>query len=320
MATNDGNVHVGNIATYEDASDEFLRRRKEDLRVKIRNPVLSAGEFVREVATHAFVASVALGISLWTGIKNAMHYLIRHSEWFASKMTINQGQIAFMKDSDGYEAALEHNAQNFATFFGFEAQRPALQVAEQILKDTTQLQHTGFNKQLRELIEHTLSKSDIPEPAKQKALVDLFKKVHETDPQAHIGQYWVLWREMARIEKEGGKGPSSTRFANEAFHNVGRKIIESGERDNLRIVNKYRIPATIGAVAVAGLFTGYQGYRAARRQKSLDQSQELTHIERLQSEREQRRGVDPKPAAAIGHAEQAAAARESAGNSQQSVR
>ena len=286
----------GSIATYEDAPAEDLRKRKEDLRAGIRNPVLTSGEFFREVVTHAFITAVAVGYSAWNAIERLIDWgMDLKNPWFRKNLTVDGGQTHYMANADKYEHALLNNSKGIATLFGFQGGKSAHQVAIQIVKDCRDLGHTFMVAELEELARTVLSNPNLSEAEKFKALGDFLKSCLEKSQEAHVSQYGRVWHKLEEIEKEGGKGTSATRFAEDAFHALRDKIIGSGLNDNMRIINKYRVPATVVLVTGATVFTALQSQKSAKRQKAIDQTAELTHIERLEKERAEAKRQDNAP-------------------------
>ena len=301
---NDQPFKRGNIATYEDASAEDLRRRKEDLRVGIRNPQLSAGEFVREVATHAFVTAVAVGYSAWGAIRKLIETgMDLKNPWFRQNLTIDSvdakgqktGKIHFMANKEIYEQRLIKNGQNLAKLLFPGSDKTAAQVAEEIIKDCRELGHSYMVDELEKLLKETLVTGRyVTETGEVKILteaerVDVLLKfltdVLSKSDEAHLAQYGRMVTRYLEKKMQGTQSFSPISLASDIWHEMRPIIIESGLADNIQIINKYRVPSTAVLVAGATLFTAYQANKAAKRQKALDQTAELTHIERLEKER-----------------------------------
>ena len=299
----------GSIATYEDAPAEDLRKRKEDLRVGIRNPVLTSGEFFREVVTHAFITAVAVGYSAWGGIQKAMEYLFKHTEW-AQEVFFKRGKggqhISYMKDTPTYKEGLQRITHMWAERWFSAQPRSAIEIAEEIIRTGDKQGFSAGRQFLQEFIVRA-KKGEIASDKLRDELLSALKAAFELDPQSHIGQYWHLFGEVERRAQEAmtkveGVGAAVMRrytsaksLAEDAFDALEESVVGRAIKDNKDIINKYRVPATVILVAGATVFTALQSRKSAKRQKAIDQTAELTHIERLEKERAEAKRQDNAP-------------------------
>jgi len=283
MAIDDTRVKKGNISTYENASDEYLKQRLEQIRVEIREPHLSVAEFFQGVASQVGFTALATGWTAWQGLDKALNWLVAKHDWAASRMTVDGGKIGFMKDEKSYEETLVKVSKKISDFIagGGESQMNADKLLQALIDEPKALGHTGAVERLTELQKEFKT---LAEEAKGTRLLDVLKEINTANRQGHAGQYARIWDRIDKLKAES-PGLSPSRLAEEAFMDLKGDIIGRGLEDNHRIINKYRIPATAVLVTGAALFAGYRSQHSSLKQKVLDLESEASYIERLQRER-----------------------------------
>jgi hypothetical protein len=283
MAFDDSRIKKGNISNYESASDDFLKKRLEEIRVGIRDPHLSVPEFMQGVVSQAGWTAVAAGWTAWEGLKRGITWLVSNNNWFAERLTVDSGKISFMKDDTKYAETLQKVSRNIADFVCKQNGMTADKLLNILIEEPKALGHVGSVERLTELSKEFQTLS---EEAKETRLLDVLKEIEGRNRQAHVGQYSKIWTKILEIKKDIPSLPSS-RMADDAFFTLKNTILESGTHDNLRIINKYRIPAVVALVSGAALFSGNRAYHATAKQKMLDLESEATYIERIMRERQQ---------------------------------
>lgn len=283
MAFDDSRINKGNISNYESASDDFLKKRMEEIRVEIRNPRLSVTEFTQSVATQAAFAALATGWSAWEGLKRGITWLVSKHDWFAERMTVDSGKISFMKDDTKYAETLQNVSRSIADLICKENGMTADKLLTILIEKPQALGHVGSVERLTELKNEFKTLSEEAKPARLK---EVLKDIQSKNRQAHVGQYAKVWEQIEKIKSDVPSLPSH-RIADDAFFALKNTILEAGEHDNLRIINKYRVPAVVALVSGAALFSGYRTYRSAAKQKMLDLESEASYIERVIRERHQ---------------------------------
>jgi hypothetical protein len=290
MAFDDSRIKKGNISNYENASDEFLKQRLEQIRVEIREPHLSVSEFLQGVVTQAGFTALAAGWTAWQGLGKGLDWLATSKSSWASKLTnkymnmTGEGgtSIGFMKDEKSYTETLTSVSKSIAEMLMGEAGTTPDSLLQTLIDKPKALGHTGAVERLTELQKEFKTLS---EEAKKTRLLEVLQEVNKRDGQAHVGQYAKLWERIEQLRASSGL--TSHRLGEEAFLDLKSDIIGRGLEDNNRIINKYRIPTTGILVAGAALFAGYRSHHSSLKQKMLDLESEATYIERLQRERQQ---------------------------------
>lgn len=295
-------VKPGNISTYQDAPDEFLVRRKQDLQAGIRSPHLSAMEFLQEVFSRVAITAVVTLWSAWNGIDR----LIRDIPSITK--SVRKGRIHFRDEGEirRIQVEIEEVAKDFsAYYFKGSGTRTAERIAQKIIDiglSHEQPMKTGHDD-LRAFIKEC--KHIGSEEEKRSRLLKVLQKAKIELKTSLTGQYFDVFTEIERRVEESLKEAklmgvkagspdkaiklmysSHSDLARSAASHMERSISQTFQVSNRMLIDQYRKPATVILVAGAALATGYASYRAARRQKSLDQESELSHIERLQAERE----------------------------------
>lgn len=326
MAKEDPSVHRGNIATYEHASDEFLRRRKEELRAQIRNQSLTIGEYIRDVASHIFVTIVAAGFAVWNAIGRfvvwGMH--LKDNTWFREHLVLKKGGVVtnvYVPDQPTFEKMLEGITHDIATFFfpgkassvdqvcgsmeafakhfGFRGGVEEVKKLRADFANMTKLSHIpakdrslldGLRNNYRKLHKKPIGNAQLLEAYKQEKLFLHLSELEKANPNAGYSQIATLWQEMRERVTKAGLPQNSFHLGNQGWLAKRLDVVKRAVTDdNDRIMRKYRLPTTIILVGTAAAVTAYQSYRYALRQKSLDQESEMSHIERLEAERAEAR-------------------------------
>lgn len=191
MAQQDRNVHLGDIATYESASDDFLKKRKADLQDEIRHPHLNAGEYARKVLANMAVAVIATGWTVWWGIDRLVEtgrgWMSRHREALdpflsisavdkEGKLLAGKERIHYLHDKETYEKGLREVTQDWARWYfkGTRDHAPTASHMVDIIIDTGKPQ--GFTTGENELIhfrDHVLPKITTPDPEILKRVIKL---------------------------------------------------------------------------------------------------------------------------------------------------
>ena len=319
-------VKTGNISTYEQASDAFLKRRAQDIRSAIRNPHLTPSEFTQNVGGQTAFTGLAAGWSIWNALNKGFEWAIQNNpadkdsqtlsakfkrflEPFINKMkTGTNGKIGLMRNADGYESVLNSVSGQLSDFLF--AKDPTIEqgldVLQAMIDEPKSLGHTSGSETLAKGKERLSKITDVDEFKKEfKALL---KEVHFGDKQRHIGKYFLIWSQMDRIAErrpikredpgliqrilgkpgkpvhESGRGRA---IMADALNTEVRDILESGRKDNAKIITKYNAWITLPLVAAVTAFVGWRTHKSARRQKMLDLEAEASYIERLLTERAQ---------------------------------
>ena len=283
MAFDDSRIKKGNISNYESASDDFLKKRLEEIRVSIRDPHLSVSEFMQGVVSQAGWTALAAGWTAWEGLKRGITWLVTKHDWFAERLTVDSGKISFMKDDTKYAETLQNVSRSIADLICNENGMTADKLLTILIEKPQALGHVGSVERLNELKNEFKTLSEEAKPARLK---EVLKEIQSKNRQAHVGQYSKIWEQIEKIKTDVPSLPSH-RIADDSFFALKNSILEAGEHDNLRIINKYRVPAVVALVSGAALFSGYRSYHSAARQKMLDLQSEATYIERIMRERQQ---------------------------------
>ncbi len=280
-------VHPGNISTYEGASDEFLKKRKTDLRSDIRNPHLTAGEFVQGVVAPAAISGGALGWSAWFGAEKLLPIfgnsdLARHLHFELRRFDEHHRRRTYAFKLEEHKKNFQEVGENWAFSLSERKGAPSVEyIATEILHNMEQHKFQSGIAGLRALIP-TLK--DMPdEETRRKALLNLCEKVKGEHPEAHLGKVFDL---LMRVEEahSSGKFDTPTLLIKSLVTEIEKFTVEL-ESNNEKIIAKYRNPLIAAVVTAAVAVAGVRAYRTASRDKTLNEETEIGHIERLQSER-----------------------------------
>lgn len=275
----DDKIHPGDISTYRNAPEQFLRQRRDDLQVQIFHPVLGPAEFLQRVVAPAALTSGALGYSAWRAVGGLMDWLIRSdNHWFRDHWKTKGGKISYMLNATRYEEALVGNSEMLGGLL--TGQETTGDVIDRILRDTEELGHTTGRDRLLDFV-----RDQSPEYLKSRESVRDFLRVlediHRSDPQAHIGQYHLIATRIQELAaKQERAGERYTKLGRDAFFELKDKIIGQGHRDNEEIVNKRRAPLVIALTTAVALIGGIRAFTTTRRQKMLDMESETSFIDR----------------------------------------
>ncbi|MEJ0010538.1 MAG: hypothetical protein WDN72_08635 [Alphaproteobacteria bacterium] len=281
-------IEVGNIATYEDASQEFLTRRKEDLRAGMRNPHLSIGEFIRSIAMRAGLTMFIAGWGVWNGVET----IITRSPGLNKGLTRNNGQNRYIHDVSGFSSYYDETTREISRllFSGSEASPDEVTaVLDKMIDHATHFNLKAGTEEIKALKARFEANPSLTITQKTEEVFTALKNLRTANPHSGIGQYATLWEETDAIRQraqDAGHGIDYVGLAAQAFNNKRDEVIEKAVlRDNKLIINRWRMPLLGVAVLGGGALAGVGTYRAALRDKALSQESELSHIERLERER-----------------------------------
>ena len=294
-------VHPGNISTYEGASDDYLTKRKTDLRSSIRNPHLSAGEFVQGVVSQALIAGAALGYSAWFGLGNLL------PKFGQSRLAKDMGFELRRKDEKGngrtfafeldtHRIDFRDIGANWARFY-FEGLEGGAQSTLEMARTVEGIMHkrrftTGL-KDLQMLIKEISDPAcSLTEVEKRAQFLDVCHNAYLKHEDAYLAKLFDM---ITSIDTEFHGG--SVKNAEVIMERMAPKIeafFKELSENNAKIIDRYRLPVVALGVAGAVAVTGARAYRVTQRDKMLSEETEISHIERLQDERSKRQDAAPE--------------------------
>ncbi len=294
----DEHVHRGDISTYRNASETFLKQRRDDLRAQIFNPSLTFGEVVQNVVGPTAVTAAALGYSLWRGVGGAIDWLIVKSgnPWFHEHLTTSKG-ISYMANADAYQSYLIHSSEKIAGAIAGNGVGLA-EAVQTILDHTGELKHNTGRDRLQAFLDKGPEHVNSPEGLRE--FIELVKDIHKKSPDSHVGQFARIIEGEKPVDIHAGRAiegllqkfeagqlapHNATAAARDVFMSFRDKIIGEGHRDNERIIRRWGAPLVIGVTTAAALFTASRSLSTTRRQKVLDMESEGSFIDRTMYER-----------------------------------
>lgn len=339
-------VRHGDISTYEGASDDFLTKRKSDLRGEIRNPRLSAGEFLQGVVTQAAISGALLAYSSWMaldkllpvlgesdfarsiGFKLQRHVFNAEGEKRVRTFAYEIGEYRRDFATSGETWAEYHyspaNAKKTEAFIEDELRmmgRHRFTAGKKGLQDFLDVTLRGpeaekMHAECRSAAEDELRKAagtaeeaiaidpaEIEKLAatkweqwKRGELMKYLEGVSRDHPDAHLSR---LFRLLSKVDEKHGEHPTPVRLI-ESLVTYVEEVSRDLHENNHKILARYQLPIVGSAVAAAVALTGWRAYRTTMREKMLSGETEISHIERLESERDQNKANAQQASHAIG--------------------